>query len=69
MRQDVLRAFVLYACDEYFMKDCTSLNAYKYSSNPMLEDMQDSGVILIYVMKSYSRKSLSLRDSGYVEKC
>ena len=54
MRQDVLRAFVLYACDEYFMKDCTSLNAYKYSSKPMLEDMQNFGVILIYVITSYS---------------
>ena len=54
MRQDVLRAFALYACDEYFMKDCTSLNAYKYSSKPMLEDMQNFGVILIYVITSYS---------------
>jgi len=69
MRQDVLRAFPLYACDEYFMKDCTSLNAHKYSSKLMLANMQDPGAVLIYVMTSNSRKSLSLKDSDYVEKC
>ena len=45
MRQDVLRAFVLYACDEYFRRAAYLLHPPKYPSRAMMEEMKEVGAI------------------------